>query len=1260
YFPEALTTWGLYVLSTLIVITVVKLLNLALHAMYDEAQIVSDTSLKKSSKILRKEPTDEDGGIEMQVLGDPSSRTSAENNISNDISQANSAISIDFPEQMTSTIDLKVDVHRKNSSESSESIGHSQKKFNGSDVPISKEVNRRSLKIKSKSEETPVSVKRSPTSDDSEVAKAEEIFDQIRDIREQKRQRLPIKYRRQLSIHSEQTGMGLVFSGDSAPSLKLQRHRSTEANEEHRHDRQQGFYQKNSQQLQSVPSDLRYYIPVDEKQKLGMGQTTASMRKDSSSTMSAIQLPTMSGPSIAAAFNSSSRSRRHSTATGKPSMRRIKSAALETCCDQPSVSNLTAHPNSAETIGGQTLINPQHAVLPPPSKSLIRNQHLNLYSKDNSSSSCTSDNGPASKTTSQIIEPVYPIAEQADERYTNDCFFESDIDRAPTQSTDSDTENNGSRSPLLDMKTRNGAAPPVEKKTLTQPEKLKKSSPSEEEAIATAAVLAKAENVKGEDSGCPSSDCDQASASSKDMLLTQDVKDLKKPAERMWFDFSMDSNNICVDVTDPGEGSSKMISSGSGKEQKNLGAIPKTSVGSSRKHQLSDHFYDEVDEMIRTKMSLVKSSRTSSAASSSRCSGASYSEYERPPIDVLHETSDGCAWILETALTNPILPAPRDDEQLSPIYGCKTLYPMTRMPRLNYNRHHPPVIRRETRNRPQNASFDTTVSSKDDDNSSRLVSGWEYDNLEMQSSINADILLKQLMEHNKATHLSDVVQQAEGNIPISLGAVDFNDSVFREYWRHYSLPPEKPVQPKRFYKFPFHCFGKHELKISMDRLQLLALFDRDLGWFPAFLAIVLAALVSVLGSVVLRLNIYKDIFAFIFCFVIAGSQYSLLKSVQPDASSPIHGFNKTVAYSRPIYFCLCSSLLILANHLISDSDSTYQTIILFNIPIVPNELFRLIQYLMSMLLLMMPIFFSLGLFPQINTFLIYMLEQLDMHLFGGNAVCSLLSAFLGVLRSILACFILYGPVFGGLSEPRGTQHILFSIFCSLLIAISYHLSRSASDFSCVWSLIKSSLFIHTDDEDDDKEASNQTEQVDVEHKKTDNEHVPVNAKNSNSDSDVTNKDCDLEDPLPRKLQSTVNSRLKNDFLVCIVMGVLVFSLHCTTVFTVLQPELLDIICKIAAQLGFVLHYFVPQLRKHLPWLCVAQPVLRQNEFGQFEARKAAKVMWFEKTYVCMCFFEKNILYPLLFLSALTENSTVIVQKFGVAFGAAIIVVCGLK
>lgn len=79
----------------------------------------------------------EDGGIELQEFGngitvDPMSRTSIENNNnnnnnnnlnnnhSNDLSQANSAISIDYPDQLSSTIgealfwNLKIKGHKKN------------------------------------------------------------------------------------------------------------------------------------------------------------------------------------------------------------------------------------------------------------------------------------------------------------------------------------------------------------------------------------------------------------------------------------------------------------------------------------------------------------------------------------------------------------------------------------------------------------------------------------------------------------------------------------------------------------------------------------------------------------------------------------------------------------------------------------------------------------------------------------------------------------------------------------------------------------------------------------------------------------------------------------------------------------------------------------------------------------------------------------------------------------------------------------------
>ncbi len=55
---------------------------------------------------------------------------------------------------------------------------------------------------------------------------------------------------------------------------------------------------------------------------------------------------------------------------------------------------------------------------------------------------------------------------------------------------------------------------------------------------------------------------------------------------------------------------------------------------------------------------------------------------------------------------------------------------------------------------------------------------------------------------------------------------------------------------------------------------------------------------------------FQDLWIFVFCFVAAGCQYSLLKSVQPDSASPTHGFNRIVVFSRPVYFILCCSLAL--------------------------------------------------------------------------------------------------------------------------------------------------------------------------------------------------------------------------------------------------------------------------------------------------------------------------------------------------------------
>lgn len=448
-------------------------------------------------------------------------------------------------------------------------------------------------------------------------------------------------------------------------------------------------------------------------------------------------------------------------------------------------------------------------------------------------------------------------------------------------------------------------------------------------------------------------------------------------------------------------------------------------------------------------------------------------------------------------------------------------------------------------------------------------------------------------------------------------------------------------KPKSYYKWKLSkCF---EVKVTLDRLKLMALFDRNLTFKETFITIILAIMVAVLGSMVLNMGFYRDIYAFWFCFIMAGSQYSLLKSVQPDSASPVHGFNKMVVFSRPVYFCLCTAILCGVHGYLEQStlpdDTNTRTrrsiddskpLTIYGIKINERDFLYVIQEILSKFLLFFPLAFSLGLFPQVNTFLMYLLEQIDMHVFGGNATSSLSAAMFCVVRSLAAIGVLYGFAYSGLVEGKKSEHqkhnILFSIFCGLLVPIAYHLSRSASDYTHIWNLIKKHLLppelyvIHNPEcspelekgdpstlSDDKKNYSesniskqnsigssaskinfssetniartqkrsqassisslkmdpragdtlNSTSSLKVDPPmETEEKSQETNANNSNIKHDSAEKpDEDMEDPLPRKLQETVNARLKNDVIVCTFLGLFVFGLHCTTVFTTLRPQL---------------------------------------------------------------------------------------------------------
>uniref|UniRef100_A0A673W5C7 Pecanex-like protein n=1 Tax=Salmo trutta TaxID=8032 RepID=A0A673W5C7_SALTR len=356
-------------------------------------------------------------------------------------------------------------------------------------------------------------------------------------------------------------------------------------------------------------------------------------------------------------------------------------------------------------------------------------------------------------------------------------------------------------------------------------------------------------------------------------------------------------------------------------------------------------------------------------------------------------------------------------------------------------------------------------------------------------------------------------------------------------------------------------------------------------------------------------------------------QYSLLKSVQPDAASPTHGHNQIVAYSRAAYFCIFCGLIWILEQMLRSKDLPVSTV--YGITIVLADALKFLRDILVGITYCFPITFLVGLFPQINTFMIYLLEQIDIHFFGGTAATGLHSAVYSIFRSLTALSLLYGFCFGALKEPWDEQHTpaLFSGFCGLLVVLSYHLSGQSSDPTVLMSLIKSKLMPTLVDNEEEGEDSE-----------------------------------DIKDPLPEKLMNSVKEILLSDLVVCSIAYILTFAITSSTVFLSLKPFVTIVLYALAGTVGFVTHYLVPQLRKHHPWLWISHPVLKSNEYSQFEPRDDAQLMWFERLYVGLLCFEKYVVYPAIILSALTNDGFSLShrKKLGIHCDVLLMTVAGMK
>lgn len=203
-------------------------------------------------------------------------------------------------------------------------------------------------------------------------------------------------------------------------------------------------------------------------------------------------------------------------------------------------------------------------------------------------------------------------------------------------------------------------------------------------------------------------------------------------------------------------------------------------------------------------------------------------------------------------------------------------------------------------------------------------------------------------------------------------------------------------------------------------------------------------------------------------------------------------------------------------------------------------------------LLSFPILFSLGLLPQISTFIMYLCEQIDIHFFGGTAATTgLPSAIYCLVRSIIAVCFLYACACVALVDFNNTSHsVMYSIFCGVLLSTSYHLSRSSSDPTIYWNLFKKCFSCKRVRDKIPKRNTESTRRAENEQCETDSQ------------------DQEIIDPLPAKLETTVVRslkwyfdkfvfkanffqimRLQSDMIICVIIAIIVFATHVSTIFS---------------------------------------------------------------------------------------------------------------
>jgi hypothetical protein len=314
--------------------------------------------------------------------------------------------------------------------------------------------------------------------------------------------------------------------------------------------------------------------------------------------------------------------------------------------------------------------------------------------------------------------------------------------------------------------------------------------------------------------------------------------------------------------------------------------------------------------------------------------------------------------------------------------------------------------------------------------------------------------------------------------------------------------------------------------------------------------------------------------------------------VQSDPASPTPGQNRINALSRAAYFIFIGSIALILDAVVKQPNM-FSPLCVFGFDYNNQLIITFTRDGLFIFILFFPLLFTLGWMPQFDTFIIVLLEHIEMHIFGGTASTGLLCSVYSIVRSSLVVLTLsplgyaafvsletdtsnfvgnncsvtfYTYSNSTLPMPICTfgGRVALSFFLGSLVSLSYVLSRATSNHRYLLDLIQLGL-----------------KKLWYKMRHTYNVAPPV------------------DDPIGDMYRKVTLKRLLSDIIIACILLVTVTILCITTVFCRnIIPAY--VIYTLTALLGIVNHYILPHVRKETPWLLFSKPCIKSNEYHQFE------------------------------------------------------------